>query len=110
MHWKRTPRNYNGVEVTTKEVKDVLTEILPQIKMRREKRPERINELWEEVIGPKLSPMTKVDSFNDGKLIIKVKNSTLHSLLCQYEKEKILKILQDKLSKKMIKELIFKIG
>jgi hypothetical protein len=110
MSWRRTPKNYNGTAVPTKEIKDMLTSILPNIAYKRDQQPQRIFEIWQETIGEKLAPMTQIDSFNDGILVVKVKNSTLHSLLCQHEKKRILKVLQEKLSKKNIRDIIFKIG
>ena len=54
--------------------------------------------------------MTKVISFEKNILYVEVKSSTLYSILSLHEKERILKLMQEKFSKEVIKNIIFKIG
>lgn len=109
-NYRRTPRGYDGTEVTTKSLSDLLPSILAQVGEVYSDRPDLILASWPDVIGPKLAPMTQVQSFQEGVLFVKVKNSTLHSLLCQHDKQKILTTLRQKFPKVDIKNIVFRIG
>lgn len=65
---------------------------------------------WPDVVGPLLAPMTKVVSFVDGILTVKVKNSTLYSLLSQTEKARLIKNLRDKFPQTSIRTINFRLG
>lgn len=108
--YKRTPRSYNGAEVTTHRLKDVMPHILDQITEVFADRPDLILAAWHELIGPHLSPMTEAVSFDQGILTVKVKNSTLFSLLSQRDKPKLLDLLRSKFPKVEIKTILFRIG
>ena len=54
--------------------------------------------------------MTEAISFKDGVLTVKVKNSTLHSLLTQYDKPRILNSLKQKFPTAGIRNVHFRIG
>jgi hypothetical protein len=95
---------------TPKHIKNLLPKVLEDIDKNYQKNPKNIKKMWPEVIGEKLAPMTKIHSFDKGVLVIKVKSSTLHSLLSNYEKERLLKKMQKKFSKKIIRNIFFKIG
>ena len=103
----RTPKNYKGIMPTSKSIKDVLPSLLKKID---KKRSIDIKTLWKGIIGEKLAPMTNAVSLENKILIVKVKNSTLHSLLVNYEKGKIIKKIQKNFSKDLIKDIIFKVG
>jgi hypothetical protein len=66
--------------------------------------------MWPDVIGPKLASMTQAHSFVDGVLLVKVKNSTLHSLLSQNDKPRILNLLRKRFPNVEIKTIYFRIG
>lgn len=106
----RNPRNYDGVELTSREIKKLLPTVLGRIGLQHSERPDLILATWPEVIGTKLAPLTEPVSFREGVLTIKVKNSTLFSLLSQHEKPRLLKSLQEKFPSVTIKNLIFRIG
>ncbi len=107
----RTPRNYDGTEVTTHRVSDLLTTVLANIGDSFQERPDLILAAWPEIIGQNLSPMTQAVSFCDGVLVVKVKNSTLNSLLNQQQdKLRILNSLRQKFPKVKIKSIVFRIG
>lgn len=107
---RRTPKNYDGTGVTTRRIGEVLPAVLAQIGGSFKDRPDLILASWPEVIGAKLAPMTTAESFKDGVLTVKVKNSTLHSLLNQYEKGKLLASLRQKFPRVNIINVIFRIG
>lgn len=108
--FRRTPKGYDGTEVTTKSLGDLLPSILAKVGDSYSDRPDLILASWPDVIGPKLAPMTQVQSFQEGVLFVKVKNSTLHSLLSQHDKQKILTTLRQKFPKVEIKNIVFRMG
>jgi hypothetical protein len=106
----RTPRGYDDVEPTGKEISELLPEWLAKIGSRFQDRPDLILLAWPEIIGEKLAPMTQAVSFVNGVLTVKVKNSSLYSLLVQHEKKKLLKQLQMRFPAVMIRNIIFRLG
>lgn len=95
---------------TNKLVKDFLPDFLQDIEKKYLKSPKLVIEYWPKIIGKRLAPMTKVISFENNILYVSVKNSTLYSILTLHEKERILKLLQEKFSRDAIKNIIFKMG
>ena len=108
--WDRVPRNYDGVEPTARPIKQLLPSLLKKIGAKFDERPDLVLAAWPHIIGEKLAPMTEAVSFNEGMLVVKVKNSTLHSLLSQHEKPRLLKSLRDKFPSVTIRNIIFRMG
>lgn len=106
----RTPKNYDGTRVTTRKMSDLLSVVLEKIGEVYNEHPDLILAAWADVIGPQIASMTQAVSFNDGVLIVKVKNSTLHSLLTQKDKYRILNTLRVKFPKVSINNILFRIG
>lgn len=106
----RTPKYYDGTRVTTHKFSDLLPVVLSQISETYQDRPDLILSSWPEVIGPKLSSMTQAVSFSHGVLTVKVKNSTLYSLLSRHDKPRILAALRQRFPKICINNIWFKIG
>jgi len=106
----RTPKYYDGVKPTGKQIRHLLPEVLAEIGEGFAQRPDLVLAAWPEIIGEKLAPMTKAVSFQEGLLTVKVKNSTLLSLLSQHERPKLLKSLQQKFPSITIKGIVFRIG
>lgn len=107
---RRIPRNYDGPEVTTHHLHDIMPSVLSHISTTFADRPDLILAEWPNIIGKTLAPMTEAVSFIDGVLTVKVKNSTLYSLLCHHDKPKLLEALQKKFPKIRIKTILFRIG
>ena len=103
-------KNKKNIISIPRNISEILPGVLSNIEDKYKKNPSNIIASWPEIIGKKLAPMTKVISYSDGILIIKVKSSTLYSLLNNYEKDKLLQKLQDKFSKKIIQKIHFKLG
>ncbi|MBI5272577.1 MAG: DUF721 domain-containing protein [Chlamydiia bacterium] len=103
----RTPRAYNGVNSPSKKMAQVLPEILAEIDRRIVDPKEAVFNAWREILGEKMSPLMEPLTFIDGVLTIKVKGSTLYSLLCQHEKPRLLRQLREKFQ---IRDLVFRIG
>ena len=95
---------------TTYRIADLLPAVLNKIHMHHSQRPDLLLAFWPEVIGPQLSKMTQAVSFAEGILLVKVKNSTLYSLLNQHEKPRLLQLLRSKFPEIEIKTLLFRMG
>lgn len=108
--YRRTPRNYNGTQSTSHQLNDVLPHVLKHLNAHFKDRPDLILAAWPSFIGAKLAPMTQAVSFENGVLLVKVKNSTLYSLLNQREKPKLIQALRSKFPQILIKTILFRIG
>lgn len=106
----RIPKNFDGTGVTTHKVSELLAAVLSQISETYNDRPDLILASWPDIIGPKLAGMTQAVVFNDGVLTVKVKNSTLHSLLSRHDKSRILAALRQRFPKACIQNIVFRIG
>lgn len=106
----RTPRFYDGTLPTGRRVTDLLPHVLAKIEENHSQRSDLILAFWPEVIGPKLAAMTQALSFSEGVLVVKVKNSTLYSLLSRNDKFRILNMLRNKFPHAEIKNIFFRIG
>lgn len=106
----RTPKNYDGTQVTTHRMNDLLPHVLSKIGSVYHQKSDLILAMWPELIGPQLAGMAQAVSFSDGVLVVKVKNSTLHSLLSQNEKPRILNLLRKKFPQTEIKTISFRIS
>jgi len=104
----RKPKNYDGTSVTSHRVSDLLPSILSSLLDVQRDRPDLILAVWPEVIGSKLAAMTEAVSFVDGVLLVKVKNSTLHSILSLHDKPKILAKLKNKFPSVQFREVFFR--
>ena len=107
---RRTPRGYNGTALTAHRLGEVLPRVLKKIGRVYESRGDLIMASWPEIIGPKLAQMTEAERFENGFLFVTVKNATLHSLLNQNDKPRLLRSLRDKFPGTLIKSIIFRIG
>ncbi len=103
----RTPRNYQGVQNPTVKASDLLPEMMDELVRKRGDPKEEIFRFWFVLIGEKMGPLTEPVSFSDGVLTVKVKSSTLYSLLVAHERSRLLSRLQEKFS---IRNLIFRVG
>ncbi len=105
---RRLPKNYDGTQVTNKEVRSLLPSLLGQIGGAFKERGDLIIASWKDVIGPKLAEMTEATAFKEGILYVKVRNSTLYSLLSQHNKQQILTNLRKKFPTVEIKNIFFR--
>lgn len=86
---------------------DLLPEVMADIGKKVKDPRLEIYRLWNELIGEKMASMTEPVSFVDGVLTVKVKSSTLYSLLVTHERPRLLARLQEKFS---IRNLVFRVG
>jgi hypothetical protein len=103
---ERTKRNFNGIEPTGKKISDLLPGILNDIGRHVRDDREAIFERWFSLVGEKMGPLTAPVSWKNGVLTIKVKSATLYALLCQHEKARLLKSLQEDFQ---IRDLVFRV-
>lgn len=106
----RRPRGYDGSELTSRRLNELLPLVIKNIGKIYKERGDLILAAWPEIIGSKLAVMTKAVSFDSGILFVKVRNSSLYSLLQQHDKSRILKSLRDKFPETNIKSIIFRMG
>jgi hypothetical protein len=104
---RRTPKNYDGTAKTSKSLSDLLPHALKDIRAKAVQPAEEIFLYWRELIGDKIGLLTEPISFLDGVLVVKVKSQALYALLCQHERPRLLRQLQNKFS---VRGLTFKIG
>ena len=103
----RTPKNYSGVENPVKKMADLLPEVLADLGRKAADPRDEIFRFWKNLIGEKMATLTEPISFAEGVLTVKVKSSTLYSLLVTHERPRLLGRLQEKFS---IRNLIFRVG
>ena len=106
----RTPRNFDGTSVTGKMIDELLRDALVDIGKRAKSQGHEILASWGEILGAKFADLTKADAFRDGVLTVKVKSSTLYSLLCQHEKPRLLARLREMFPRAAIRDIVFRIG
>ncbi len=91
-------------------MKDLLPKVMGGLEGSYKERPDLVLAAWPQIIGEKLAPMTEAVSFVSGVLTVKVRNSTLHSLLSQNEKGRLLNKLKESFPSAVIRNIIFRIG
>ena len=104
---KRTPKNYQGTQNPAQKIGDLLPAFLVEISRKAKDPREQIYAFWSELMGEKIAPLTEPVSFYEGVLTVKVKSSTLYSLLCQHEKPRLLQRLQEKFP---VRNLVLRVG
>ncbi len=107
---RRTPKYYDGPRVTTHHLDALAAAVLRDVAACLQERPDLVLAAWPGVIGPSVASMTEAVSFTAGVLLVRVKNSTLFSLLSQREKPKILLTLRRKLPKTTIYDIVFRMS
>jgi hypothetical protein len=93
---KRTPKNYDGVHRTTKQISDLLPAVLAQIRKKSDEPVKNILQTWSEVVGAAGATYTEAVSFDEGVLTVVVKSSTLYSLLHQSERPRLLRMMRER--------------
>lgn len=106
----RIPENYNGTRPTSRHVAALVAAELTKLSGKCQERPDLLLAAWPEIIGPMHAPMTQAISFCEGILTVKVKNSTLHSLLSRHNKHRILAVIKQRFPKARIQDIVFRIA
>jgi len=100
----------NPTALTSKNLKQLLPSVIRRIGRSQQDRPDLILAAWPDLIGKRLSPMTKAVSFVEGVLTVRVSNSSLLSLLAQHECPRLLKELRKKFPNVKIRTIRFCVG
>jgi hypothetical protein len=107
---KRTPKGYDGTKPTGHSLCDVLSISAANIEVQENDRPNQVVSAWPEIIGERFASMTQAVKFENRILFVNVSNSTLHSLLSQNDKQRVLNLLKEKFPNQEIRDIIFRIG
>lgn len=103
--------SYNGTKLTSQKLADLLPNVIAKVEAKYNGKPQVILEEWPKIVGPEIAPMTRAERFDDGVLYVKVKNSTLLSLLnSPHDKKRLIEALKNKLSGISIRNIVFRIG
>jgi hypothetical protein len=83
---------------------------MSQIGSAYQERGDLILAAWPAVIGERHAPMTQAVAFVGGVLTVRVRNSTLYSLLVQHERSRLLKALRTQFPQTAIHNIVFRMG
>jgi len=103
-------RKYDGTEVTSKHLEQILPSVLSDLQKAYVCSFHTIQAAWPQMVGPQISAQAYPYSLLEGKLTVIVRNSTLYSLLSRYEKGRILRQLQQQFPKSNIDDIVFRMG
>ncbi len=106
----RTPKYFDGTTSTGKAISGLLRDALAEISKQAGCQGHDILAAWSEVLGAKFANLTKATGIQDGVLTVKVKSSTLYSLLHQHEKPRLLARLQELFPRAGIRDIVFRVG
>lgn len=106
----RTSKNFDGISPTNKPIGPLLDELLAQIQKQTVHQGVEIVAAWEQVLGAQFASLTRAVGVQDGVLTVKVKSSTLYSLLHQHEKPRLLARLQELFPRAGLKDIVFRVG
>jgi hypothetical protein len=98
-----------NTQPTGKHLNRLLTPFLKRVERALGDRQDVILAAWPALIGSHLAPMTRAVSFEQGVLMVHVKNSMLYSLLAQ-EKGRLIKQLSKQFPQATIRNITFRIG
>lgn len=107
---RHLPHGYDGSKYTSVQMKDLLGKLIRQAHLVHEAQGEELFKAWPEVVGVQIARMTQPKSFVQGIFTVKVKNSTLLSLLVQKDKPHILRKLKERFPTAKIVGLHFCMG
>ncbi|MCH9613516.1 MAG: hypothetical protein SP1CHLAM54_05190 [Chlamydiia bacterium] len=106
----RTPKYYSGTKPTGRHIRDLIPSVLNKASKSIEAQSELILGTWGEIVGETIGEMCSAESFVDGVLRVKVKHATLHSLLKDTEKPRLLSEYKKRFPTVKIKNIVFFIG
>ncbi|MCF7852857.1 MAG: DUF721 domain-containing protein [Simkaniaceae bacterium] len=106
----RIPKNYDGLDFTGREIGGMADVVLSRITQTFESKAQNIFNTFLGLLNDRIRPFVKPVSFTKGKLVVKVKNATLLSILSSQEKAHLLHNLRVKLPSVVIQDIFFQIG
>jgi len=110
-HYLRTPSSYDGFQVTTKRLHELLPRVMQSLSSLYKTQPSLVLGMWPEVVGEKLAALTCAFRFEDGVMHVKVKNSTLLSLLNNpVDRQRMIEAVRKKVPGIVLTNIQFRIG
>ena len=96
---------------TSQQLKDLARRYLAHLEQKLRTKPAEILELWPHVIGSPFAGMTRAEKFENGVLHVKVRNSSLLSLLhSNTERKRLVEALRKEAPGIEIVDISFRIG
>ena len=110
-YYQRTPFGYDGAGLTGRKLDDLLSSVMQKLSSLYKFQPSVVLDLWPKIVGERLAPFTTATRYEDGVLYIKVKNSTLLSLLSNpVDKQRIYEAVKTAVPGIVLKNIVFRIG
>lgn len=103
----RTPKHFDGTKKVAVEIKELLPGLLEEISRKNMDPREAVFREWFQLIGEKGASLTEPVSLKEWVLCVRVRSSSLYSVLAQYERTRLLQKLQEKFP---LRDLIFRPG
>ena len=109
--YERTPFGYDGQGLTSHKLQELLSGMMHQLGPLYAHKPSVVLESWPQIVGEKLAAFTQATRYEDGVLYVKVKNSTLLSLLSNpVDKQRIQDAVKAAVPGIVLKNIVFRIG
>jgi len=108
--FSRTPKNYDGTGATGKDIRDLFGLVLENLNVSDFAQKEEVFKAWFAIIGTNFELLAVPISLENGVLAIQVKSSILHDRLRNVERPKLLQQMQERFSKTVVQNIIFRIG
>jgi predicted nucleic acid-binding Zn ribbon protein len=89
-----------------KTIGEVLDVLLKRMGLKLKVDQYRVIELWPEIVGEKIAKVARADRAQDQVLYVKVKSMAWRTELV-FQKQKILRLISDKIGKNVITEIRF---
>lgn len=91
-------------------ISSLLPEVLEKMEARAKQNPQQVLSAWPGIVGKTIANKTRAQRFVSGILYVYVVHSTLHSLLVEHEKPRLLELLRAQFPSVEIRDLVFRIG
>jgi len=98
-----------STKLTSQKLGELLPTVLASVEAKFQQKPQKVVEAWPEVIGQPFASMSFAELFDKGVLHVKVKNSSVLSLLSE-DKNRIIESFRVKFSGISIRNIVFRIG
>lgn len=106
---KKWQRGGETPALTSSHLRDLLPRFLSSLSEKYHDKPTLVCESWPQIVGSKISKMTCARRFEEGILHVTVQNSTLLSLLSQYDKPRLIAKLRAHFPQLEIKTVVFRL-
>jgi len=100
-----------GTHLTSKKLSDVVPSVMQTISTHFAEKPQMVLDMWPQIIGGEFARLSRAVRFREGILEVRVKNSSLMSLLCSgADKKRIIDAFRARIPGIILKNIIFRIG